>query len=218
MTPTIHTMFTTLIACLNPRVHATREGFLEFAATMLAPIVSEAYGLPLDPKTLKLSCGFPSKGALAQRKRSVGECWPAAAGDGLTHILISPLVKTPTDVLAILLHEMIHAADANVNGHKGPFTRACRAIGLDGKPTSTYPSDALSGLLQALGEAFGEYPHPGLTAGGKGHTPQSTRMLKIVCPSCGLIVRAARKSIEDKGLPTHCDEEMQFETKEEDDQ
>lgn len=189
----------------------TREGWLDRAVIKLLKRAMAAHpSPPAKAPSIKVSCGFPSKGALAAKSRRIGECWPAGSGNGHVNILISPLLTDVVAVLEVLLHELVHAVDGNANGHKGPFVAACKALGFEGKPTANYAGEALRSELAAIAAQLGEYPHAGLD-GQPPHKKQSTRMLKLTCPVCGFVCRAARKPIEEKGLPTHCDEDMELE-------
>src|SRR5271157_3608159 len=63
------------------------------------------------PTKIRTSCGWPSKGALAQKKRRVGECWSATcSGDETFEVFISPALHDTLEVLATLVHEMVHCS------------------------------------------------------------------------------------------------------------
>lgn len=188
-------------------LHATREGWLDAGVIRLKPLVEAAYGAQFKAP-IATACGFPSRSAMPGKRTRIGECWSSKAGHGTHHILISPLETDPVKVLGTLAHEMVHAIDDNEHGHKGPFVKACKQLGLVGKPTSNYPGPEFTKTLTTIASELGEYPHRGLVA--INHKKQTTRQLKLVCESCGLIIRAARRSIEEMGAPTHCEEEMVF--------
>jgi len=136
-------------------VFDTREGWL-VAGTKLLNERFFGESRPL-PKKLQCSCGFPRGQA-----RVIGQCWdPQVSADGTTHVFICPSLDGPTDVLATLLHELIHAAVGVEHQHKKPFRDVARAVGLAGKPTATYaaPGSELHDTLLKIADALGPYPH-----------------------------------------------------------
>jgi hypothetical protein len=79
------------------------------------------------------------------------ECWSnLASADNTTEIFICPSQSEPVAVLAILLHELVHAAVGLECGHKGAFKRVALALGLEGKMTATYPGVKLASDLPSL--------------------------------------------------------------------
>jgi hypothetical protein len=164
-----------------------REQWLETAVKKLKPILAQAgLGLP----EVRVSCGFPSKGAFASRKQRIGECWHK---DGIkqekSHIFISPVLGKQVAVLETLIHELIHAALPPKAGHSKTFAAAAEKCGLEGKPTATHAGKE---LVDRLNDLFASMPYP--------HDPinyaklmkkQTTRLRLFVC-ECGIKVRVAR--------------------------
>jgi hypothetical protein len=203
-------------------VTATREAWLRTAIDYLRPAFQEI-GMPL-PKQIYISVGF-GFGSRAESKEIGGQAWARrASADGVNHVFISPAIADPAEVLGTLVHELIHVADDCQSGHKGEFARAAKELGLEGPMTATVPGAELAESMGQLAAAIGTYPHAALStdgaailegedeedgeeageAGGKLHSgpsKQGTRMLKVVCPSCGFNFRTTQKWI-DKGLPT----------------
>lgn len=179
-----------------------REAWLERAVAALRPDL-EAAGYPVPPR-VRVACGFPSTRALSQKKARVGECWDAkASADGANEILISPRVHEPVLALDVLVHELGHAAVGLECGHKGPFRKFMRAVGLEGKPTSTHAGERLRTRLDALAAELGPYPHSAFTALQRAKK-QTTRLVKCECPECGYTVRTTTKWLEVG--PPHCPE------------
>jgi len=179
----------------------TREEWLNSATEGLVGEVLLPAGLAIDGPR-RVSCGWPSRGALAATRRKIGQCWaPTASGDGTHELFVSPAIEEPVRVLDILLHEMIHAAIGCDKKHGPAFKRAMLDVGLAGKPTATYAEDgtALHAALADLAGRLGPYPHAKIdyTARPK----EGTRLLKAECPECGYTVRVTRKWL-DVGLPT----------------
>ena len=102
-----------------------------------------------------------------------------------------------TEVLAVLVHELMHHAAGVEAGHRAPFKRLMRPLGLAGKPTATEPNtNELDGpvfadLYGPTLEVLGPYPHAKVTPPEP--KKQGTRMLKCECPQCGYICRTTAK-------------------------
>lgn len=202
----------------------TREAWLEAAVEAFRARFIEV-GMPL-PERVHVSVGF-GLGAKAESRKILGQCWKReASADGVNHIFISPEMGDTAQVLATLLHELIHAADNNDHGHRGAFAEAATRLGLEGPMTATTAGIALMAEMMTLAASLGEYPHGALevatlirtrqpvpvpAGGGKiasGPAPQTSRQVKIECPSCGYNARTTRKWLE-VGLPTcPCGTEM----------
>lgn len=189
-----------------PAFHLTREAWLTAAVKALTTDL-QAVGASVPP--VRVSVGFP--GGRGRKNAVIGQCWAAeAATDGVAQVFISPTIVDPVQVLATLLHEMIHAVDGNHSGHRGAFAQIARAVGLTGKMTATVPGEALSARLRAVSDGLGAFPHAALRTGVSGaHKPQGTRMLKVQCPADGYTVRTTAKWL-DVGLPAcPCGETME---------
>ena len=184
----------------------TREQWLEAAAQRLNDLFAD-HGATI-PTKLRLSCGWPSTKGLAKRNRRIGECWhEQCSADATTEIFISPAISERLNVLEPLAHELVHAAVGTQHGHKGPFKRLARAIGLEGKLTATLAGPILRERLNSIAETLGAYPHAILDRSQR--KKQGTRLHKVQCPMCGYTVRVTDKWIE-QGLPIcPCGVEMQ---------
>lgn len=185
----------------------TREEWLNAAAKAIATDFAETFTEHFGAeghehlRHLKVSTGFPATRGL--NGKVIGECWKAeAAGDTKSHhIFVSPLLTEPVKVIATLAHEMVHAADNGEHSHRGPFVRAVRALGLEGKPTATVAGEAFKEYATKLIlDVLGNYPHTGLTPLVKKKV-QKTYMLKLECPYCGCIVRMTRTWLDLSGAP-----------------
>lgn len=103
----------------------TREQWLESAAEYLYNDFIGNLGDMAKGHSWAVSCGWPSTRSQSTKRRRLGECWTheACADKSTYHIFISPVLDRPAEVLATLLHELIHAICGTVVGHKGPFKR-----------------------------------------------------------------------------------------------
>ena len=178
-----------------------REAWLTECLTKLRSDF-ERVGFPL-PEGIRVTCGWPSKSALAVKRKRIGECWsPTCSKDGHHEVFISPAVSDPMEVLATLVHELDHAAVGVEAKHKGPFKACALALGLEGKMTATVAGEALKVRLQEIIEDVGEYEHAGLDKLCNGMPKQTCRQLKLACADCGCIVRMSQKMIDSPGPPT----------------
>lgn len=150
-------------------------------------------GYSLPP--LRVTCGFPSGGGTRLRTpRVVGEIHDRTrSADDHFEIFISPVNADSVTVAAVLVHELVHAAVGLNQKHNRVFGGVARKIGLQGKLTATTASPAFEGEIRDLVKDIGEYPHAALSVDGS--TKQSTRLLKLVCPVCGVTCRASAKAI-----------------------
>ena len=134
------------------------------------------------------------------------------AEDGVNEIWISPEGSSTDDMLGTLVHELIHAALNNEDGHKGKFRECGLLLGLTGSMMSSVPGPGLLAQLITVVETLGLYPGarvsldnffaqvpvgpngmPVPSAGGKpaprpssGPKKQGTRVIPLKCmdPDC----------------------------------
>lgn len=165
----------------------------------------EALDAPL-PARVRVGIGFP-RGSRGTGKGAIGMAYaPSLSADGASEVTVSPTLADPIEVAQVVVHELAHHAAGCEHGHKGPFARLARALGLGGKLTATVPTPELRAELAPLLNLMGPYPHARLAGGGARKQP--TRMLKAACPNCGYTVRLTQKWA-DEGLPTcPCGEEF----------
>lgn len=174
-----------------------REQWLEEAVNELRPMFKRA-GFVI-PK-VHVSVGWPLSGGNRKGGATIGQAWdPENSEDKTGHVFISPVLSDNVRVLDVLTHELGHIVVGVKHGHKAPFVCFCKAIGLEGKPTATEAGDALKEALEGIVEKIGEYPHARLAPGER--KVQGTRLLKVVCPDCGYVIRVTQKWI-DEGYPT----------------
>lgn len=169
----------------------TREEWLNAFSKAAAPQFETA-GVPLHDK-IRISIGFPSGG---RRAKSIGECFYGIASvDGCNEIFIHPTLGDSSRVADVLTHELIHAALPSGVGHKRPFAKAARALGLEGKPKATTAGPDWHAWADPLLEALGPIPHASLDASQSTKKKQGTRMLKCTCdnPDCQFTFRTTAK-------------------------
>jgi hypothetical protein len=76
-----------------------------------------------------------------------------------------------------------------------------KAVGLEGKARATVAGNELLAKLKPIVKTLGPYPHKALDLGARPEKKQTTRLLKVECPTCGYIARVTRTTIDEKGLP-----------------
>lgn len=155
------------------------------------------------PNNVKVSCGWTSKGAKGKAGfQRIGECWsPVSSSGGFHEIFISPRIDDGVQVLATLVHELIHACVGVEHKHDRFFGKYAKRLNLEGKLTATTPNQKLTERLNALIGEIGDYPHARMETLTNGKKKQTARMLKVECPECGYTVRIADKWIQE-GCPT----------------
>lgn len=207
--PTVGTLFAQPAAQTNTN-YVFREEWMDELTARFRESFFNGDLLPELPR-VRLSCGFP-KGS----RNAVGQCWNAKCSkDETFEIFIHPSVSNAEEVAHILLHELIHAAVGLECKHRGAFKKAATTVGLEGPMRATVPGDELKAKLYRLTKPLGAYPHAELVA-KDGPKKEGTRMLKLECPGCGMVIRTTKKWIETTGAPTcacGCEEPFAIEEK-----
>ena len=173
----------------------TREQWLNSAAGRLAKLLKQ-HEAEVPEKTL-ISVGFPK----GHGPRAIGQAWPPQ--QDAHHIFISPKLVEPIAVLGTLLHELIHVAVGCEHGHKGPFRKVARAVGLKGKLTATVVEAGtdLAETLEKMSEALGEYPHKALVPVASGRkTNNWVRVMSVNDERYKVVISPVM--LEENGAPT----------------
>lgn len=203
----------------------TREAWLRAAIEVFRDRF-ETIGFPL-PEKIRISIGFGSRGARQESAKVLGVTFSrACTDDKVNEVFISPEDADTASMLETVLHELIHVALDNEDGHSKRFAEAATRLGFLGPMTATPPSVELAAELVTIAAALGEYPGTALHINAKvpagqpvpvgpdgrpvkihsGPGTQTTRMLKLscqhpVCDASGYTVRMTRKWIELYGAP-----------------
>ena len=99
-----------------------------------------------------------------KRTGNLSEAYPAtASGDKTVEVLISPTVADNWKVFNLLFGALNNIEKHNVQ----------------------------AGDVTALADGLGKYPHAAITINTR--KPQTARMLKASCPTCGMIIRLTAK-------------------------
>lgn len=167
----------------------TANQFLEQSKDI---ICQKIFGDKRLAKNCHFSYGFPSNGAFSQRQAR-GEAWKQKK---TVAIFVSPTQfkkGNAIQVLATLIHEIIHIKIGTDKGHRKEFKQEMKAVGLEGKATSTSAGKELTKRLNALN--FSKLPCLELSKNSL-HKKQSTRLIKLEC-SCERIIRVSRTTIDE---------------------
>lgn len=180
--------------------HETREAWLTAAGEGFKSWFIAADKPLIVP--IRLSMGFPSSRALSRTKRTIGECWGTASStSGHAEILISPLLDDPMEILGVVAHEMGHAILGPKVGHKAPFAKLMKSLGLVGKATATTPGPEFITRAGDLLETLGSLPHSRLDPAMRPVKKDGIRQLKCECDECGYVARTSRKWLDIGGPP-----------------
>ncbi len=202
-----------------PAPSLTREDWLRRAIVALRPLF-EQVGMPL-PEKIHVSVGFGSGGGKYESGNVLGVCWGSAhSADGGNHIFVSPTIGDTMDVVLVLIHEGLHAADDCTSGHRGAFAKTAKILGFEAPFTELHAGVVLQAIAMEIAATLGEYPHAVLSPtrvpvpaptgddGGvitlprpnSGPPTQRNRHLAVTCPEHGGSVRISRKRYEE-GAP-----------------
>ena len=120
----------------------------------LRKLLSErGLGLP-EKVTVQVGDPEPRDGV-----RVRGECWPSSTtSEGVSCIVVNRELSKSVEILGVLLHELIHAADDCRSGHGEWFTTWAHAIGLTDPVIASEPRPRLRRSLQAVAWRLGPYP------------------------------------------------------------
>ena len=149
------------------------------------------------PRKIRYSVSLPSRNAMSRNRTTIGQCWSASVSDdGHNEIFITPLMDDERQVVATLIHEMVHAVVGLNEGHNKVFKRCALDVGLEGKMTATTLSDNTWNYIKPLVDRLGAYPHGKMTP-VVNKKKQTTRMVKVECLNgCNFHYRQSRTMME----------------------
>lgn len=174
-----------------------REVWLGQAVDALTPLfASKNYTVPAN---LRVSVGFPYRAG----RKAIGQAFSVECSQDKTfEVFVSPVIADPQVVLATLVHEVCHTVAGLKAGHRGPFRKCAKDMGLVGKMTATSAGEELAVDLHRIASDLGPYPHAELRPVDR--KKQTTRLLKIACSDCGMPLRVTRQWLDEYPLPWVC--------------
>jgi len=178
----------------------TREQWLESAYKQINMTLLNG-----EAPRCRVSVGFPAGSRPKTVQKTLGQYWPSgSASDGVPQIFISPSKSAsgdPVEMLAVLLHEMIHACTPG-KGHGKEFKAIAKRVGLNGPMRSTTPGPLLRDKLKLIASVTGSFPHgtidPTTRPGKKG------KLKGYECPSCKFKLYTTQKWIDISGGSIEC--------------
>lgn len=182
--------------------HDTREGWLRAGMKLL----DERFFKPGKhelPDELYVSIGWAKN---AGKGNAIGQCFPPAwsSNEKTVNMFICPRLSDPVEVLATLLHEMVHAAVGCEHGHKAPFKKVIKEFGLAGKATATYaePGSQCHSVLTEVSELLGPYPHVAMVARKKSKRGSMGGWVRLMSTNEeNYKVLVSPKQLEEHGYP-----------------
>lgn len=186
--------FPRIVNPTSPRF-ATREEWLTAFVNCMRPVFVAA-GSPL-PKKIRISCAFP-----VRTRKAIGQILSERlSADGTREIFISPVLSDAARVCDVVIHELAHAALPDGSGHGPAFRRLALKLGLAGRMTATVAGPKLSEWLEKNVPLYlGPYPHSKIVNFDTGKK-QTTRLIKLQCANCEMIIRTTRQWLMDVGAP-----------------
>jgi SprT-like family len=179
--------------------HTTREGWLVAGMALLDKEFFSGMGYTL-PEKVQCSCGWPLRSS-----KAIGQCHPPTVSkDGTTHLFLCPTQDEPLRVLDILLHEMIHAQVGCEHGHKKPFKKRMKEVGLVGKATATECAEGseLWLKLSSIATELGPYPHAAVSKKGGTIGKKGTTWTRLQSPEDeSYRITISPKNLEEHGPP-----------------
>lgn len=196
-----------------------REGWLRAAGDEFRKWILQVAGIEVPD--CRISIGY---GGVNYEKRVRGVCWHRDCdGGGLNQIFITPTIDDTATILAILLHELVHAAlnsvdDPKWNHHGGKFAEYATRMGLCAPFTTATPDVPTLAQFMVIAAELGDFPHRALNVPDRaqiqqkvdpagqpiritsGGDPQRNRWVSVICPVHQRSYRASRTTL-DEGLP-----------------
>ena len=192
---------------INHLIAKDREAWLmEASEYLIDDILAPAFtALSLDVKAPSIRYSVSYAPNTRTGSKTLGVCSKSTASTGgHNEIYISPELdgSQSSKVLAVLLHELIHAYDDCINGHNGRFSKIARHIGYKTPLTELNPSDSLTELLNSYVDVLGDIPHDKMDYDSI-KPKQTTRHKAVICGlGCGFKFRTSQKQIDLMTLST----------------
>lgn len=174
-----------------------RDAWLRQVADVIGGWLDDL-GFPV-PST-EIRTGFASKGS---RGRTISESW--LEGDTSTFVIfIRPDRDDPIDVAGAIAFQLCQIATQPKDTHGHLFRHVAISIGLKGRRAEMPPGTLFREMIKPSLKSIGPLPQAEMSLPEKiGSKTQTSRLLKVSCPTCGYVARVSRKWLNDMG-PPHC--------------
>jgi hypothetical protein len=157
--------------------HTAREAWLQAGIALLEPWFRDVGSIDI-PENIRVTVGFGPQGSRQESDRIMGgTLHTRCSADASVEIFISPESADALDMLATLVHELVHAIllirkEALWWGHTGAFAELAGRLGLEGPMRSSSPGPGLQAELERTAIALGPYPGAVVTVSGTGPAPE----------------------------------------------
>lgn len=169
-----------------------REQWLNALAVTAVPRISSSLDYSTEELALKLSCGFPAQ--QGKRKKISASLVPPTASDEFNaEIFVTPELSAKREVAQAVLPLLVAVVTGDFKQRR-IYRDALRRLGLNATELPAWAKSIVDGMPA--------YPHASLTL--EAPAKQSTRLIKVACPSLEhepYIARLSRKAL-DFGTPT----------------
>ena len=132
-------------------------------------------------------------------RRCIGVCYGASEDrQEKARIVIDVSLECPVRVIHVMLHELVHAY-TNGDGHRGRFPKIMKALGSEGKMTSTVEGDKQAEwITERVLPLLPEWSsvHSTWAFKRRGQRGKGSRLIKVQCKECECIYRMSQKWIE----------------------
>jgi hypothetical protein len=169
----------------------------------LSACVEQCRDLLFKPRDLWLPTALRISAGLCPGK-AIGVCMdPECAADEGTEIFVDPKLTDAIEIIAVVVHELVHASVGLEWKHKGKFVEVIRDLGLAGKPTATYiePGSELYHTANGIAVKLGPYPGVQLTRKPKEQKKKHAWISYISANNPEYIVRANSNTVAEYGPP-----------------
>lgn len=164
-----------------------REQWLKTLADTAVPRISSSLELSTEELSLKLSCGFPAQQG-KRNKVSASLVPPTASDEFNAEIFVTPELSEKRKVAQAVLPLLVAVITGDYQQRR-IYRDALRRLNLN--------HTELPEWAKAIADAMPAYPHASITL--EESTKQSTRLIKVACPSLeheAYIARLSRKALE----------------------
>jgi hypothetical protein len=164
-----------------------REQWLKALADSATPRIASSLELSTEELSLKLSCGFPAKQG-KRNKVSASLVPPTASEEFNAEIFVTPELSEKRKVAQAVLPLLVAVVTGDYQQRR-IYRQAVARLGLN--------SAELPDWAKSIADALPAYPHASITL--EEQAKQSTRLIKVACPSLEhdpYIARLSRKALE----------------------
>lgn len=183
-----------LIAIKKMKRADTRESWLYEASKICVAAIKHAAS-ELEIKLEEPENGYDIAMAPIPKGRCIGLCYGGKGRGEKARIVIDVSLECPTRVIHVLLHELVHAYTPG-DGHRGRFPKIMKFLDSDGKMTSTVEGDKQAEwIAERVLPLLPEWStvHSSWTGKTRGKRGKGSRLLKVTCTDCDIVMRASAK-------------------------